>query len=378
MKVVAILLSLLTSILLIASFACAPQPTALQKSSAIKEEKAKDVTEKITQKDEWVKTLLPDEGEVVAFGESGRVVISGSGTILQSLDGGQSWQPLISGDGDYFYTKDGGKTYLADDSNPASRIIKVKDLCSVESSVIIASRRLYLTTVCEHTEQVWSVPIETRSGLWHIRNFTYKNDPENGAYGPRSNIVNAGGRILVDAVLPEGPALMTTNDEGATWRPFWHDKHSEALIVALDFINGQQGWMLKADGILLSTIDGGHTWKMVSTLPSEAAGHLFSMDFIDITTGFLVGEKGLILATNDGGHNWKQQASNTKQSLYKVAAADGQQAWAVGERGTVIETKDGGAHWRRVELNLDKNIDNLAVKDKVAWIVVDNYVYRSL
>ncbi len=38
MKVVAILFSLLTSILLIASSACTPQPTTLQKSSAAKED----------------------------------------------------------------------------------------------------------------------------------------------------------------------------------------------------------------------------------------------------------------------------------------------------------------------------------------------------
>lgn len=136
------------------------------------------------------------------------------------------------------------------------------------------------------------MPLQAQGGLWHIRNFTYKGDLEDNVYGSRSNLVNAGNRILVDGILPEGPPLMTTDDDGASWTAFWQDRDNGSFIVGLDFVGEVAGWMLRADGTLLSTIDGGRSWKAVSKLSADAAGHVLSMDSLDGTSGFLVGEKG--------------------------------------------------------------------------------------
>jgi hypothetical protein len=134
--------------------------------------------------------------------------------------------------------------------------------------------------------------------------------------------------------------------------------------------------MLQGNGKLFRTEDGGRTWVPFSTLPAEATGHVFSLDLVNTTIGFVVGEKGLILSTKDAGRSWQQQVSETKNSLYGVAAANEKKVWAVGEKGTVLETSDGGTSWRKVVLNLNEDIYTLSVSQGTAWFVVGNHYYR--
>jgi photosystem II stability/assembly factor-like uncharacterized protein len=64
--------------------------------------------------------------------------------------------------------------------------------------------------------------------------------------------------------------------------------------------------------------------------------------------------------------------------LYKLAAANAKRVWVVGQKGTVLETSDGGEHWRKVELGIEKDIRfGLTVKDGIAWLVLDGFLFRS-
>lgn len=365
-------------VLLGATNSCAYQQRAAPQSNLVVPTEA-PVSSQITRNDgEWTRAEVPLDkpADVITFGSEGRVAIAGQGILLLSLDSGRTWHPVREGKGSNKYTTDGGRKYQNEFDVPS---IRVNNLCSVESAVFTPSGRLYLNTMCDHSSALWSVPTKNTSDTWHVRGFAPSPEQydENGDYSsPGRNLVAAGRRVLVDARLSDETVLLTTEDEGATWRPLWRDPHA-TRIVSLDFVDEQQGWMLQANGKLLRTQDGGSTWLAVSTLPSEAAGHVFSIDFVNTITGFVVGEEGLILTTKDGGRSWQQQISHTKKSLHRVAVADEKKAWAVGEKGTVLETDDGGTSWRKAGLSLDEDIRTLTVKDGAAWFVVGSHVYRS-
>lgn len=330
----------------------------------------------------WEKRKVPLDkwADVITFEKDGCVAILSRQTITISLDNGRSWMPLNGGAVSHLTTVDGGSTYR--DVNhlgePLSSSVRARDICSVEGAVITTLGRLYVQTVCEHITQLWSVPTRNEADPWNVVSFTYERDPSDGVYTPGHNLSVAGDRVLIDASLPDGPALLTTDDHGATWYPFWRGSTSDTGIVGLSFIDNQVGWMLQGSGPLRKTTDGGRSWEYLSALSIDSARQTWSVDFANLQTGFIVGSDGLILTTIDGGKTWKRQGASTTLNLYKVAAADSNRVWVVGEKGTILETSDGGNHWQKVDLGITKDIRfGLTVKDGGAWIVSDDLMFHS-
>lgn len=323
----------------------------------------------------WEEKTVPlgKSGSVIAFGSNGLQAIAGLGTIMVSRDNGATWQALNGGPGQISVTKDGGVTYEAQ-SKP---LIKTNDLCGVESAAINKSGRLFLKTTCEHTAQLWSVPLTDTSAEWHVVVFTYQDDPANGVYGPSSDFVMTGDRVLIEGSLRLSAAILTTDDEGKSWRPFWRSSFFGAGLATFDFVD-ETGWILLGDGQLLVSEDRGKSWERVSSIPDDVAQSAYSMKFASREKGFIVGKNGLVLVTENGGRKWQQSRSNVTFNLHKVASANGERAWAVGNSSSVLETDDGGMTWRTVDLGINQTIyHRLSVNNGVAWVCADNSLFHS-
>ena len=72
--------------------------------------------------------------------------------------------------------------------------------------------------------------------------------------------------------------------------------------------------------------------------------YLFRIRFADDVHGIISGLGGVVLTSDDGGATWRYGTSGTKQALYALAPTDGM-AIAVGEKGMVRESHDAGATW---------------------------------
>lgn len=367
----------------------------------------------------WEQKKVPFDksGYVLAFGNADEVAIVGEEVILLSLDSGKTWKSLKGGKGNIVSSMDGGKTFERNypslyypKLSKDKRFVDVQRfLCRAEQAVFAPPKRLYIFSICDHSTQIWSVPVTNKFEPWYIVGFTptvfedgfHNPTPDNPSlkdklnipYVPYRNLVSNGKRVIVDALLDKRASLLVTKDNGKTWSKHWQQK-KENRIIDIEFI-GQEGWMLLRDGKILKTKNGGRDWDGFSSVPSNV--NVISINFASSRVGFAVGEDGLILRSDDGGKSWQKQASNTESFLHNVASADENTVWAVGENGTVLETKDGGVRWEHSNVGWEysavgadsmhereyfrniaiKHLSNIAVKNGKAWIIIDKTIYIS-
>jgi photosystem II stability/assembly factor-like uncharacterized protein len=142
--------------------------------------------------------------------------------------------------------------------------------------------------------------------------------------------------------------ILATTDGGAHWRV----QLSGALNLTLvDFVNAQDGWAA-GNASLLATTDGGAHW---TALP-EPCPLIRSVHFISPSTGFAVAggtndagfdpampnAGGVVLTTTDGGRTWRTLPAPA--GAQSVCFSDPAHGW-LGAGGRLYRTIDGGRQW---------------------------------
>lgn len=160
------------------------------------------------------------------------------------------------------------------------------------------------------------------------------------------NFINAANGFMVgrdytdpNYTNPGATCILKTTDGGEYWQQlmsFNRLKTSRCIY----FADIDHGWAVGDDGEIISTSDGGLTWK------SNNIGSLtwFEVYFNDINHGWIVGQSGYIMRTTDGGRVWSTTIVSTN-NLYSVSFVDTSVGWAAGANGTIIKTTDGGLTW---------------------------------
>jgi photosystem II stability/assembly factor-like uncharacterized protein len=125
-------------------------------------------------------------------------------------------------------------------------------------------------------------------------------------------------------------------------------------IASLAFPSALTGYLLRADGSVSKTSDGGATFTAGGAIPgTSAAGATGATDdptdvfFTDDNTGFAVtrgAAGGAVYRTSDGGATWFQRTTSP-QGLNGIYFPDPAIGYAVGAANTVLKTTDGGETW---------------------------------
>jgi photosystem II stability/assembly factor-like uncharacterized protein len=106
-------------------------------------------------------------------------------------------------------------------------------------------------------------------------------------------------------------------------------------LNAVCFVNHERGWAVGSGGVIISTADGGRTWRPQT---SGVGDDLFDVKFFDAREGWAVGSGGTMLHTTDGGVTWADAKRVTTHSLERLFLV-GRRAWAVGFGGTVVASQ---------------------------------------
>ncbi|MCZ6677461.1 MAG: YCF48-related protein [Candidatus Poribacteria bacterium] len=160
-------------------------------------------------------------------------------------------------------------------------------------------------------------------------------------------------------------AIAHTSDGGIIWQKQWEETNpleGMSWLNTVFFVNHQQGWAAGIGKFILSTQDGGVSWKK-TPLPLERGARILKAFFLNEETGWAVGSSdgSLILHTADGGKNWRIQYANQRdKAAYNLYVRNCHELWVTGETyidnhsrlsgGFVLHTTDGGESWKRQEL----------------------------
>jgi hypothetical protein len=173
----------------------------------------------------------------------------------------------------------------------------------------------------------------------------------------------------IDRDRPEGIVLVT-RDGGKAWQ----EVKVNDLPLSLHFIDDSTGFLVTGNAIW-KTEERGLTWKKIKDIRGILRVH-----FVDRNRGFAIGTRKQVLSTSDGGVTWKavadaqKPAARPEYTTYQWITFDGPKAgmilggatpprrstlevpdWADPEAAMkerewptlsiTLETKDGGATW---------------------------------
>ena len=149
------------------------------------------------------------------------------------------------------------------------------------------------------------------------------------------------------------PSIYRTTDGGKTWAR--QRSGTRSTLTNLYFINRSEGWVVTAAGEILHTRDGGGHWEIQQ---GKASVHLFSVKFWDDKIGYAVGtgaHGGVILSTTDGGKSWRKPETRlpvVQEGLLPrgILIQSTDECWVVGWPGLVLRTTDTGKHWENIAI----------------------------
>ena len=146
--------------------------------------------------------------------------------------------------------------------------------------------------------------------------------------------------------------LLTTDDGGASWKQT--KKFNDDNIRDVYFADAQNGWLLcerdvyggdvLSPSYLLKTSDGGANWERVQVL-NQGRERVVKIFFTKNENGFAVGEAGAIWQTTDDKSVWKKLTLPVRYLMLDGAFADNLHGSLVGGGGTTLFTEDGGLTW---------------------------------
>ena len=137
------------------------------------------------------------------------------------------------------------------------------------------------------------------------------------------------------AVGANGTIEMTTN--GSDWFEQWAGQYSYRSIYLLDSLIG---YIVGNNCVLLKTTNGGFSW---SPLNCPGYNNLQSLFFTDQDHGYIVGSPSVILESANGGVSWEDHSlSGIFDHFMKVFFTTQDTGFIVGYNGTILKTTNGG------------------------------------
>ncbi|WP_441288544.1 WD40/YVTN/BNR-like repeat-containing protein [Sorangium sp. KYC3313] len=249
----------------------------------------------------------------------GRVVLAGDGgTIARTHDGGQTWERSAVDDAGALISVWGsGETILAVGEGASQ--LRTED--GGRSWIEVAGKPGGASVHGQNETRVFAV-IEGRVCRLAAGGSRWLELEVPRA--PRLRAVWAGAEQRAVAV-GSGGTIVHTIDDGATW-----EAAESGSSRDLSAIWGRGDELFVAGGLGVSDVlrsrDDGATWEVLA----QVSGSLRSLWGDDAGTLWACGARGVLLRSIDGGHTWRGEASGSWGTLFEVRG-DGAEAWALGE-----------------------------------------------
>jgi photosystem II stability/assembly factor-like uncharacterized protein len=148
---------------------------------------------------------------------------------------------------------------------------------------------------------------------------------------------------------------------------------------AMFFADQNNGWIIGQLGKVVSTTDGGNSWKFQNSGTTE---DLFSVYFYNLENGWIVGRNNTVIQSSNRGMKWEKVNidQDTSQTFYHVSFTDNNNGWILSNHGKVFKTEDSGKTWQ-LRLIWDAGGAGMIhfINDEIGFIIpaIGNQLYRT-
>lgn len=279
--------------------------------------------------------------------ESEGWIAGSNGTLLFTKDGGETWErrkvPVKANFRDvYFRDEQTGWLLCESDifsagSGPISFLLRTDDAGESWQRVEFVSGRDRILKLL-FTRKNGALAFGEGGGIWSETDDVATTDRKQ--LWKRSDLpvlyLMLGGTLIDELrgfIVGAGGTILSTADGGRTWRNVEHGVHGMKIkLNSVFFLDDKRGWVVGENGTILNTVDGGISW---SRQVANSKDHLTGISFNGTSGGIIVGGNGCVLRTTDGGATWSEEKRNTRHGLERVQFAGGK-GFAIGFGGTIL------------------------------------------
>jgi len=276
------------------------------------------------------------------------IAVGGTGTVIKTTNNGLNWQVTpnvaeisenlfdvafinsttgwtVGEKGKIIKTTDGGANWTLQNSGT---VFNLYSACFTDLNHGIAVGRWGTIIKTENGGVNWE---EVESGTLRLLRAVFLVDDSTGwAAG-------------------HGGTIIHTSDGGTTWQA--QTSNIDQHLRAVYFDDSQNGWVVGDNGTVMKTENGGIDWVLMQTSNST---RLKSLSFISADSGLAVGcsvtefegetyeNQGILLKTIDGGHSWTPIEIDLMPPLNRIQLIDSENGCIVGDGGIILKISNFG------------------------------------
>ncbi len=171
------------------------------------------------------------------------------------------------------------------------------------------------------------------------------------------------GRLIA---VGERGHIILSDDNGIKWRQV--QVPTEVLLTKVYFVDGNIGWAIGHQQMILKTIDAGETWEVQNHSNNLEKPALFDIWFENANKGIAVGSYGLFLATDNGGENWEEVYLESLEDqeigfphFYSLAFEEkSKKLFMAAELGVLAVSDDFGENWEKIDSPYNGSLFHIA------------------
>jgi photosystem II stability/assembly factor-like uncharacterized protein len=171
------------------------------------------------------------------------------------------------------------------------------------------------------------------------------NPPPANTFFNLSFVLVDASTVFVQGFGFSGPALLSTNNRGATWQTVALPAITDSFFASYQAYSAQRLIVRDGLGRVYLTTDGGAHWA-VRSAGGTSLPALNSVWFFDAREGLAIGNDGSSVRTTDGGQNW---VTTTPIGFFGWRRAQflpgGGLGWVISDSGTIYRSTDKGLTW---------------------------------
>lgn len=157
----------------------------------------------------------------------------------------------------------------------------------------------------------------------------------------------ARGRDRVIMVGERGHVLVSV-DRGRSWAQA--KVPARTLLTAVAMVGSDLAWAVGHGPVVLHSTDGGASWTR-QPLPHAVAEPLLDLWFADARRGVAVGAFGRVVTTDNGGATWRTGLIDPREPHINAIVPDSRRGlYAAAEFGMIFASTDGGRSWRKLDV----------------------------